>query len=349
MRSPGGMKRARNSGTGKLRRDGLNGLDAVLGAHARALHEAGRLPERQRRREILRNRFQRRIERHWGCALNTLEELVATCCELGDRIVANHADSSSLFSAQALLWARGCQVGWEVLLLLRGGYADAAFARWRTLHEIAVVTAFLEKHGEAAAARYLDHVHIKNRKIVREYNACCADLGYPAIPAHEIVALDDKRAQVLKKYGNDFKEEYGWAAPFCGVAKPDFVALREAAGYAHWKAHFGMANHAVHAGPHGILFRLGHPVGAKPLALMGPSLLGLCDPLHASAIGLMHTTFAFVRAVRKEDKESVRDALGVTARLQYVLDLSRRAGDQGLKASLKLQKKYGPAGAHPVV
>lgn len=319
-------------------------VEEIISAEVRSLGDSAHVKQRQKRRDHRRSGFRRRIANHWGTALDTLEELVATCCELGDLTVVNHEDSSSMFSAQVRLWSRGCQVAWEILLLLRSGYADGAMARWRTLHEIAVVSAFLEKHGERAATQYLDHVHVKNRKIAREYDACSTALGLPETTMEKLQELEDKRAQVLKQYGDHFKEEYGWAAEFCGVAKPDFARVREAAGYAHWKAYSGMANHPVHAGPHGILFRLGHTARSRANILIGPSLLGLTTPLHHSAISLMHSTFSFVHAVRKEGRESDHDAVGITARMQYVLDLSRRAGEQALKTSKALEEKYGHAG-----
>ena len=43
---------------------------------------------------------------------------------------------------------RACQVTDEIICLLENGFADGAMARWRTLHEIAVVAVVISQHGE---------------------------------------------------------------------------------------------------------------------------------------------------------------------------------------------------------
>jgi hypothetical protein len=59
-----------------------------------------------------------------------------------------------LASALTRLHARACQVAAEILALMQHGFADGAMARWRTLHEIAVIATFLRDRGEVMAERY---------------------------------------------------------------------------------------------------------------------------------------------------------------------------------------------------
>lgn len=235
------------------------------------LESADRMAQRKRRRAGRRLGFRRRLMRCWGDALDTLEELVATCAELGDRVAGAHHADSQLFSALELLRNRAVQVGWEVHTLASLGYADGAYARWRTLHELAVVSEFLREFGEDTATRYFEHAQVKNRRVIHEYNECQARLGYPRIPQGDVDHGERVKEQLLYRYGCDFGNEWGWAAEACGKRNPKFFDLREKVGYGHWKAHYGMANHAVHAGPHGVLFRLGHPLNSNPLPLSGPS------------------------------------------------------------------------------
>jgi len=277
----------------------------------------------------------------WGEALATLEELIASCAELGDLAAQLQAEESELFFALKLLRARACQVAWEVHALASSGYADGAYARWRTLHEIAVVIEFLRKKGNPAAVAYLEHAQIKNRKILREYNECQRELSYEPIPESDIESAEQKKKELLKKYGDEFAEDYGWASPFCTNKYPSFVDIRRESGYGHWKAHFGMANHAVHAGPHGVLFRLGHPLDSKPAPLIGPSLLGLADPLHATAISVMHATFSYVTQLRDPTRETIGQALSLTSRMKYISQLSSRVGALASKAHDHMEAKYG--------
>jgi len=307
----------------------------------------GRSQYRRSRRNARRAQFNRRIRRQWGRALDTLDELIAVSAESGDLVAREYSNNTFLFTAQELLRQRACQVAWEVHGLCAAGYADGAYARWRTLHEIAVVMEFMHKFGEPAAERYLHHVHVKNRKILREYEECLRELRYPPLTGEEVGLSELKKNEVISKYGHDFGNEYGWAATDCKTADPTFFHVRQAAGYSFWKAHYGMANHSVHAGPHGVLFRLGHPQGARPAALSGPSLMGLCDPLDATAISLTHATFAFFQSVRRVDRESLESNVEHTARIKYIRSLARQVSELASRAQDRVERHYGKQRGQP--
>lgn len=314
---------------------------AVLAARVRLLVTEGRAQHRRRRRDARRAQFNRRIRRQWGRALDTLDELIAVSAESGDLVAGEYSNSTCLFTAQELLRQRACQVAWEVHIICARGYADGAYARWRTLHEIAVVMEFLHKFGEAAAERYLQHVHVKNRKVLREYEECQRELRYPPLTGEEVGRSEAKKKDVISRSGHDFANEYGWAATDCKIANPTFFHVRQAAGYSFWKAHYGMASHSVHAGPHGILFRLGHPQGARAAPLPGPSLMGLCDPLNATAISLTHATFAFFQSVRRVDRESLENNVEHTARIKYISRLGKRVSELASRAQDRVERRYG--------
>ena len=319
----------------------------VLAARVRLLVVEGRTQRRKSRRDARRAKFNRRIRRQWCSALDALDELIAVSAESGDLVAREHSNSTHLFTAQELLRQRACQVAWEVHTLCTKGYADGAYARWRTLHEIAVVMEFLHKFGEPATERYFEHVHIKNRKVLREYEECQRELRYPPLTGEEVGRSEVKKNEVIAKYGDDFGNEYGWAATDCKVAKPTFFHVRQAAGYSFWKAHYSMASHAVHAGPHGVLFRLGHPQGARVAPLSGPSLMGLCDPLDATAISLMHATFAFFQSVRQVDRESVESNVEHTARIKYISKLGKHVSELASRAQDRVERRYGTKSGQP--
>lgn len=318
-------------------------LHEALAHRVAELCNQERLNTRKGRRRKRVSGFRHRLLHRWGDALDALEELIATCAELGDQVGSAHATQTQLFAALELLRTRAVQVAWEVHSLARAGYADGAYARWRTLHEIAVVSEFLRLFGEDVATRYFEHAHIKNRKVMREYNECQERFGYPPIPQSEIEQSEQARQELLRRYGEAFGEEWGWAAEACGKAKPSFFDLREAAGYQHWKAHFGMANHAVHGGPHGVLFRLGHPLNSDPAPLSGPSLVGLGDPIDAASISLMHTTFSFVSAVRSQSERDTELTLEleITAAIKLIPMLADRVAVKATQASRAIEKEFG--------
>lgn len=51
-------------------------------------------------------------------------------------------------------YVRACQIYAEILCLLKNGFANGAFARWRSLYELLVVSEFLMKYGEETAKAF---------------------------------------------------------------------------------------------------------------------------------------------------------------------------------------------------
>ena len=58
-----------------------------------------------------------------------------------------------VFEALSRLLARACRIAEEVLVLLKAGYGQGALARWRALHEVAVVADLIAENGEDCAER----------------------------------------------------------------------------------------------------------------------------------------------------------------------------------------------------
>src|SRR2546430_2394755 len=99
----------------------------------------------------LRRNFEATVARVWGKPLDLLYAFYGICQEVGQDFNVRYRDRAyddDDHSCQALirLHARSCLVFSEVITLLRSGHASGAHARWRTLHEIAVVTFFLREH-----------------------------------------------------------------------------------------------------------------------------------------------------------------------------------------------------------
>ena len=61
------------------------------------------------------------------------------------------------FIALAYINGRAIQVANEILVLMKNGYADAAYARFRTLYELSVIADFIDKHGDNVAKAYIEY------------------------------------------------------------------------------------------------------------------------------------------------------------------------------------------------
>jgi hypothetical protein len=108
------------------------------------------------------------------------------------------------------LLVRGCQVTDEIICLLENGFSDGAMARWRTLHEIAVVAAVISQHGASLAERYVDHQAVESKRAMEKYLLCYQDLGFRPLPGREQKKIRKAYDRVIAKYGPSFKTDYGW-------------------------------------------------------------------------------------------------------------------------------------------
>jgi hypothetical protein len=197
------------------------------------------------------------------------------------------------------LHARACQITDEIICLLEGGFADGAMARWRTLHEVAVVATFISEHGDNLAERYILHETIESKRAMDDYQACQPRLGYEPLDESDIKAVLQSYDELITRFGKDFRGDYGWASHHLGTPQPTFKDIERAVGIDHLRAHYRMASHNVHANPKGVFVKLGL-IQESQVLLIGPSNAGFAEPGHAAArsltqvsatLGLLQPTF----------------------------------------------------------
>ncbi len=202
-----------------------------------------------------------------------------------------------LLRALFLLHARGRQVASEILRLLHGGYPNGAYARWRTLYEIAIIARFIIDpkwitSREELAERYLYHQNILKLKKANRYQEICAELGTEPISNDEMEKLRAEKDRLCQRFGSKYMMDYGWAEPFLGDSfQGNFYVLEKAIGYGFMRPYFAFSSTHIHAGSWGETFHLGMPsvLESSPdteRVLLGSSVFGLTLPLHATAMYL---------------------------------------------------------------
>lgn len=241
--------------------------------------------------------FREGIERRWGKALGKLRMLLTMARELGGIVIDEKApESETLHSLMVRLHVRSCQVTMEIITLLENGLADGAMARWRTLHEIAIVMELLDQHGEPLAIRYLDHQAVEAKTAMEQYRICSLSLGYNQLDEAECTAISEEYEEVIQKYGKFFRTPYGWAEEFVLKNARGSIGLSEleaAAGQSNLASHYKLASSNVHAGPHALFFRLGL-LGDSTL-LAGASNAGLDEPGQNTAVTLLLASAAVAK------------------------------------------------------
>jgi hypothetical protein len=251
---------------------------------------------RNRRRD--RRRFEQRLMRRRQTAFNLYDLCYLIALQIGETINGEgmgdaQKSNDLLFYVLVRLHARSCLVASEIRSLLVSGHAAGAHARWRTLHEIAVIASFIREQGQDAAQRYLDHDVIQRAREAATYNKYCERLGAEPLDEIFVDQLQELARERTNKYGKSFALPYGWAAqalkPYNSDYRPKFDDIEKSTNLDHLRPYYKMASHGIHAEPRFIHFTLGnnHP---DELLLSGPSNVGLTDPAHGALISLMQCT-----------------------------------------------------------
>jgi len=290
-------------------REGINDIVDKINSSGKELSQD---TMRQSRRVLRSNRrqlkaFEKKILKRWGSALGKLDLLIQVSHEIGMEFNSKHrpaAHSEEDYSFEVLthLHGRTCRISREISTLLHGGYASGALARWRTLHEIAVVAGTIRRHGKELAHKYLLHVDIEHYRAIIEYQAHRSELGYDSYTESEVVRAEERMKELLAEYGREYRGRYGWASEVLNTSDPSFAQIEEAARLSYLRPYYRLASHDVHAGPIGIRENIGVPEGSwLSLILAGPSNMGLADPGQLTAISLYQTTAAL--ATSRHDVE----------------------------------------------
>ena len=71
-------------------------------------------------------------------------------------------DRQYLLNALSMIHGRACQQFLEITFLLKAGFADGAYARWRSLYELSIIAEFISNTGEKMAESYCNAISNEN-------------------------------------------------------------------------------------------------------------------------------------------------------------------------------------------
>lgn len=238
--------------------------------------------------------FRERVEGRWGVALGKLRMLLALAREWAHLVEERRsrergAKRNCLEEVMLRLHVRACQVTNEIVVLLENGLADGAMARWRTLHEIAVVSAVIAKYGEDIAERYMHFQVVDSFVSMEAYERDYAGLGYKPLSKRTVAKIRRDHAKLIERFGVQFGKKNGWAAHHLNSKSVDFIALEKEAGETFMRSPYRWASENVHAGPKGAYSRMGN-LNKPGHYLAGVSNAGLADPGQHAAVSLAEIT-----------------------------------------------------------
>lgn len=226
-------------------------------------------------------RFRRMLRRHWGRALDKymltwmaiIDFAHATREEQGP---AAQERQDALFEALLLLHARACQLARVVHHALSGGYVEDAMVRCRTIHEAAVIAEVLATYGRDPAysdlaERYLLHKHITAADFADDYQRHRRALELPPLDARGLTHLRAQRDQLLSRFGDSYKTDYGWAIGLPGMKKDaTFAKLVALTSTEHLRPYYRWASDHSHANSWNVA-AVGRHGADGPALVVGPS------------------------------------------------------------------------------
>lgn len=240
----------------------------------------------------IQNAFVNNLHDTWSEALNLLQGLIV----ISDEAAKGYLERSDKYSENDLtqnllvrLHAKANQISKEILHLIRHGFADGAQARWRSLHEIAVVCSFIAQHGDSVAERYVQHESVEAYKAAKQYNEFYTRLGAEKIDDSEMELIEKEYLELIDKYGKSYACDYGWAATALSLKRPTFRDIEASVELDHIRPYYKSASANIHANPAGVFKRLGLFL-EEDILLAGPSGIGLSEPAQSTVISLTQIT-----------------------------------------------------------
>ncbi|MDN7934979.1 DUF5677 domain-containing protein [Burkholderia metallica] len=258
--------------------------------------------------------FQERLFETWRAPLTRLDSLIAMCMEIGSEINVEYRSPgahspSSRRNITTRLHTRAVQIANEISCLLKGGYADGAMARWRSLHETTVILAFLGRHDDALASRFVDFQAIIRLKAATEYNEHHAALGFDPIDQAELAQYQTDRDAMLAKYGPSFANENGWAADVLKQKRVTFKDIEKFVELSYLRPQYGFASKNIHAGIDSIGYKLALSMSGKELLLAGPSNEGLIEPIQCTSYSLIFATGELIDTAPHDERSIMEGVL----------------------------------------
>ena len=214
---------------------------------------------------LFSDEFKARQEQKWNKPLVTSEMLYIIVLEAAEYYVehVSRIDNDEREQKTWRYWAlrnihgRGMQIYLEILELMKGGFADGAYARWRSLYELTVYGSFITEQGEEVARAFCE--------------AAESEEEYPN----------------WAKASDLFKSTKG-------NLNFRMIERKTNLNTAAWNSQYKLACKITHASPQATFKRLSNcPIGGGSFISIGRSDYGLTTPGEHSAVSLVQLSIMF--------------------------------------------------------
>lgn len=241
------------------------------------------LSERRKQQEG----FELRNQRRWRKAFDLLETIWVCCEEMGSAFNSRYRtqavqEQDHIFEAMTYLHAKALLVTSEIICLLKGGFADGALTRWRTLYENNVIATLIRQEGQELALRYLAHSRVQ---------AWLRAEAEPDNVTDEDAELQEQAEFAILTFGEEMKFRHGWASKLVGSKKPTFKEIAAKCGHEAQGGIYEYASQHIHFNHRLFDELLATCESEQNVLLVGPSNSGMVGPLTVTAISMVEATF----------------------------------------------------------
>ena len=168
--------------------------------------------------------------------------------KIGDR---EKGEAIHKYTALKYIHGRGLQQFLEIITLMKNGFADGAYSRWRSLYELNIIASFISEYGEEIAEAYISSHNTEDRY---EWARACGEFS----PKKKYISFDDIRKKA--NFPSDL-----------------------------WQRPYQLANEVTHASSQGTFNRIGVIDGEEKISI-GHTDYGLTIPGEHSAITIAQLT-----------------------------------------------------------
>ena len=273
--------------------------------------------------------FESRNLRRWRKAFDLLETIWVCCEEMGSAFNSHHRpqavqEQDHVFEAMTYLHAKALLVTSEIICLLKGGFADGALTRWRTLYENNVIATLIRQEGQELAFRYVAHSRVQ------------AWLRAEAEPHHlpdEGAELQKQAELAISTFGEEMKNRHGWAFKLVGKKKPNFKEIAAKCDHDAEDGVYEYASRHIHFNHRMFDELLAACESEQNVLLVGPSNSGMVGPLTVTAINLVEATFLLLLHKPNLDRLAMLDSVWRMAKRMSKLagGIERRTFDAAKK------------------
>ena len=153
--------------------------------------------------------FISRLSLRWFEGIDLLEAIIVALTELGEDIngaLRAEADKKNLNLIEVMtrFHARAARISREALCLIKNGFADGALSRWRSIHELSVLSYFILENGDDLAKLFLDYSDIERFEELQTYQKHAGSLGFEEISSSEAAAVKQRKDRLVAEHSAAF-------------------------------------------------------------------------------------------------------------------------------------------------